>query len=573
MSERSFVPTATAPWRRDVLLLVLVLGSLYLFALGRLPLANPDEGRYAQIPREMLAAGDWITPTLNWVPYFEKPPLVYWAVGASITLFGPGEFAVRLVPALFALAGTLITYGVGRRIFGRVAGVGAAFVLGTALLYFGLARVLLLDMALTVLIGASLGCFILAVREPAPATDASAGQRRRWLFYGVYAAAALATLAKGLIGFLIPGAVMACWLLLFNQWHRLRPFYLPSGLLVFLAIAAPWHVLAAQRNPEWAEFYFIHEHWRRFTSSEHLRAEPWYFYIVWLPALFFPWSVFLIQSVREAVAGGWSRRQLNADAWFFVVWFAFVLLFFTKSQSKLLTYIFPAFPALAVLVGAWLARRWAEGHAGGMRVGLRVFSFFAGLFAIALVVAVFKPGIIRDAAQASQLRPYAIAMAVILLLGGVVAPAAARARGVVPAVAIMVATMFGFLLTLTLAAPGFQRAATKELALVARAKVKPGDRVFHYWAFFHDFVYYSQIPVGLVNYTDELEHQFLDPKVRAERFIDNAEFRRLWEGAGRIWIVARKRHLQLDGAVLTDPTFRYHLIAETEAHTLLSNQP
>ena len=145
--------------------------------------------------------------------------------------------------------------------------------LGTSVLYMALTRVLILDLAVAVLLSATLVCFILAVGEPP-------GARRRWLLYGLYAGAALATLTKGLIGVLLPGAVMFLWLLLLGQWRRLRPLHLPSGILIFLALGAPWHVLAAVRNPSWARFYFVYEQWQRFlTTHGHDRYGPWFYFI------------------------------------------------------------------------------------------------------------------------------------------------------------------------------------------------------------------------------------------------------------------------------------------------------
>jgi 4-amino-4-deoxy-L-arabinose transferase-like glycosyltransferase len=567
---------------RDLLLLALVFGALNFFLLGRLPLANPDEARYAEIPREMLAADNWVTPRLNATPYFEKPPLVYWTVALCRLAFGPGETSARMTPALFGLGGVLLTYAAARRLHGRAAGLAAAIVLGTSLLYLALSRILLLDMAVSVLMSAALFCFLLGVRETNPG-------RRRALFYGLYAAAALATLAKGLIGFLIPGAVMFLWLLIFNQWHRLRPFYLPSGVVLFLAIAAPWHVLASQRHPEWAHFYFVHEHWARFTTTTHARTAPFWFFV---PVLFlglFPWSGFLFGALRESLAGGWARRKENADAWFLVTWAAFVFLFFSKSQSKLIPYILPAFPPLAVLIGTWLARsgglaaaehsEMAGGRKGcrpsvkSLSLGLRVFAFVCGLLAVALLVVVFKPGAIRDVAQADALKPYAVAMAVTLMLGGVTAPWAARVRGALPATATVAATVTGFFVLIVVAAPHLQRAGTKELALVARERIAPPDRVYHYWAFFHDFVYYSEKPVGLVSYTDELEVQFLTEAERAARFIDEMELKRQWAGPERVWLVVRRRDQRHPKSVFADGAFRYHLIAQTTAHSLISNQP
>ena len=545
---------------------MLFFGALTFFLLGRIPLANPDESRYAEIPREMALHGDWVTPRLNDMPYFEKPPLVYWTVGICRALFGPGEFAVRLTPALFGLAGIAMTYGAARRLFGREAGLASAVVLGTSLLYFILSRTLLLDMALTVLMSATLFSFIVGLEE-AP------GARRRGFFYAVYACAALATLTKGLIGFLIPGAVMLCWLLLFGQWHRLLPMYLPSGVGVFLAIAAPWHVLAAQRHPEWAEFYFVREHWLRYMTTTHERGAPFWFFGPVLIGALFPWIGFLPGAIRAAVRGGWSQRRDYASAGFFLTWAAFIVLFFSTSNSKLIPYILPSLPALAVLIGTWIARCFVERDAARLRLGFGIFAFACGVLAMAFVAVVTRPGAIRDPGQAMALRPFGIAIAVTLLVGGVAAPWAAKVRGVLAGIGTVVATMISFFLVLLLAAPWIQRAGTKELGLIARERIARGEAVYHYWAFFHDFVYYSELPVALVGYTDELEVQFLDEQERARRFPDEAEFRRRWLGNERIWVVVRKRDLRHPKSLFADPAARVHVIAESAAHSLLSNRP
>ena len=550
----------------DVFVLALFFGALMFFGLGRLALANPDEARYAEIPREMALRGDWVTPRLNDTTYFEKPPLVYWLVGASRALFGPGEFAVRLTPAVFGVGGILLTYGAARRLFGREAGLAAGVVLGTSVLYFILSRILLLDMVVSVLMSAALFCFILGVRE-------SAGPTRRWLFHAVYVSSALATLAKGLIGFLLPGAVIFCWLLFFQQWNRLRPFYLPSGLGLFFAIAAPWHYMAAERNPDWAQFYFIREHWERFTTSTHSRAEPFWYFVPVIAAGLFPWVGFLGGAIRVAASGGWTRRKENADAWFLITWAAFVFLFFSKSASKLIPYILPLFPPLAALIGAWIANCWSERTPQRLRVGFRVFAFACGVLAVAFFAVVLKPGAIRNPEQAHALRPFGIAIGIILLLGGVVAPWAAKVRGVVAGVGTVIATMTGFLLVLIVASPDIQRAGTKEIASIARTRVAADERIFHYWAFFHDFVYYSGRTVGLVSYIDELEVQFLTAEERAARFIDDAELRRQWSGPTRMWLVVRKRDQEHPESVFADASFRYHVIAESRAHRLLSNRP
>lgn len=439
---------------RALLLLVLALGAFYGFRLGSYPLADPDEGRNAEIPREMVAGGDWVTPRLDGVNYFEKPPLMYWTTAACMEVFGANEWAVRTAPLLFALGGVLVTCAAARRIYGRPAGLAAALVLGTSLLYFALARLLILDMAVSVLMSAALFCFILGVREPPPAAGARGwAARRRWLFYGLYASAALATLAKGLMGFLVTGAVMFLWLLLFNQWRRLRPFYLPTGVLLFLALAAPWHLLVAARNPTWFHRYVIYEHFERFLTPAAGRPGPWWYFIPIVLLGLFPWCGFLPAGVGSAVRGGWKERGKNADTWFFVIWAGFIFVFFSASHSKLPPYILPAFPAFAVLIGRWLAPSLPEGWLR-LRGGLRVFSFAAGLLAAALSAAVLRPAMIHgfSEAQARGLRPAAFALAAVLLLGGLLAPALARAGRIPAALATVAATMVIFCGILTFAA-------------------------------------------------------------------------------------------------------------------------
>jgi len=554
----------SASARRDLVFLALLFGLLYFFQLGDATLVNPDEGRYAEIPREMVASGDYVLPRLNGVVYFEKPPLMYWAVAGFLKVFGPDEFAMRATPALFALAGVLLTYAAARMMHGRLAGLCSAIVLGTSLLYFALARILILDMAVSVLMSAALFCFILGVREPA-------GNRRRWFFYGLYASAALATLTKGLIGFLVTGAVMFLWLVLFNQWKRLRPFYLPTGGLLFLVIAAPWHLLAAARSDTWAHFYFIHEHWERFTTSAgHDRYQPfWYFVPVVLGGLF-PWMGFLWPALRDALAGGWARRRENADAWFLVVWAGFIFLFFSKSQSKLIPYILPVFPPLAVLIGTWVAQVVKADDRPRLKAGIWIYSIFAAILGLGIAYAVIRPGIIRHAAQMEALRADGVYSAFALVIGALAVHWLWRRKSALAAVMAMAASVTVLLLALAHAQDEIARPGTRDLAQIYKSRSKPGDRIYHYSEYFHDFSFYAQCEVGLVGSPGELEVA-IDPAARASgRFVDDAGFRRQWNEPGRVWAVARKVETV---KLFADPSFRYYLLDESRSHYLFSNQP
>jgi 4-amino-4-deoxy-L-arabinose transferase-like glycosyltransferase len=557
-----------APWRRDLLLLTLFAGVLLSFGLGNYPLQNPDEGRYAEIPREMAVTGDFVTPRLNGVKYFEKPPLFYWCVASSVKLFGSEEWTLRLWPAAFALAGVLMTYAAGLALYGRTVGLAGAVVLTTSLLYFGLAHVLIIDMAVSVLIAGALFAFMVGIQtEP--------GGRRRALFYALYIFAALATLAKGLIGCLLPGAVMFLWLLIFNQWRRLRPFYLPTGLVLFLAIAVPWHVLAeaANQSPvkehDFAWFYFVHEHWLRFTTNVEHREAPFWFFVPIVLAGLFPWVAFLGPALRHNLRGGWAARGANSMAWFCVVWAGFIFLFFSASHSKLVPYILPVFPPLALLIGRYVALGWEVPREAPLRMGFRLYGFMAGLMAAGLfVVWSHLPADKLTPEQRTGLAPFVTLLVSILCTGGFLVPWLAARRGVRTGLQALVTATAIFFSLVIFAAPRVLDRTTKPLALILRGELQPGDRVFSYHEYFQDFPFYLGHTIGTVEYRGEMEFGTA-AEDHSDRYVNEAAFRQLWAGQGRIFAVARKQDI---AKLFADPAFQYKLIAERNGDILFSNQ-
>jgi len=549
------------PVWRDLAWLILLCAALYGFGLGRYPLNNPDEARYAEIPREMIATHDYVTPRLNGVKYFEKPPLVYWLVAGCLNVFGASEGSARAIPAVFGTLGVLLLYGTARRAHGRETAWWAALVLATNLIYFAHARILLIDMVVAVLISAVLFCFFLGVRTPA-------GAVRRWIFYGLYASAALATLAKGLIGVLLPGAVMFLWLLLFNQWRRLRPLYLPTGLVIFAAIAAPWHLLVAQRNPEWAWFYFVHEHWLRFTTTAHGRFEPWWFFLPIVVLGLFPWTGFLVRALKQAAAGGWARRGPNADNWFPLVWIGFILLFFSSSQSKLVPYVLPVIPPLAWLIGRAIVDLRATDQASAWRRPLWFSAGFSLVLGIALLAVVFLPDVIKSPDQLSHLKPLVWPAGLGLIAGAIVSWRLNHRGQPQPALVVLVAATGLLYYTLLLASPFVARPGTKALAEIVAREADPDDLVLHYHEYFHDFSYYAQRTVGTVAAEGELE-VFLDAEAqRSGHFMAEEGLRPLWTGSHQVYLILRKRELP---ELQKQPWFKARVLGEEDNHVLISN--
>lgn len=343
------MPKISAPWPRRVLLLIAALLVIWFGPLNYRHLVKPDEGRYAEIPREMVTTGDWLTPHLNGVLYFEKPALQYWATAAAYEVFGQHEWTARLWPALTGFAGLLLVGFTGLQLFDRRAGLYAALVLASSFLYVGIGHINTLDMGVTFFMALSL-CGLLLAQRP----GASPRQNRNWMLV-TWAAMGFSMLSKGLIGIVLPGAVLVLYTLIERDWRLWRRLHLGKGLLLFAVIALPWFVAVSLRNPDFFHFFFIHEHFQRFLTKEAHRVQPWYFFIVILIAGMLPWTFTMLGALRHAWRADGPTAAFKSQR-LLLVWSAFIFVFFSISDSKLPSYILPIFPSLALLIGAYLTR-------------------------------------------------------------------------------------------------------------------------------------------------------------------------------------------------------------------------
>jgi 4-amino-4-deoxy-L-arabinose transferase-like glycosyltransferase len=308
----------------------LLLAVLWFGTLGIRPLYKADESRYAEISREMVASGDWVTPRLNGFKYFEKPPLQYWTTAALFHVFGEHDWVARLWTALIGFAGIALTCYAGNRLFAPPVGAYAAAILAGSPLYALLGQVNTLDMSVSVFLAAAIFAFALG----------------HVLIF--WAACALAVLSKGLIGIVLPLAALGLYMLMRRDWGVIRGLRPIPGLLIFLAITAPWFIAVSMANPEFAHFFFIQEHFQRFTSDIHQRSQPAWYFIAVLVAGLAPWLVPLGRSV-------WQLFRQRSDAELLLwTWAIVVFVFFSASGSKLPPYILPIFPALAILVARGL---------------------------------------------------------------------------------------------------------------------------------------------------------------------------------------------------------------------------
>ncbi|MCO8611033.1 glycosyltransferase family 39 protein [Burkholderia multivorans] len=336
------------PLNRIVLVLLLVAFAVIWFTpLGMRHLIPSDEGRYAEMAREMFVTGDWITPRYNGYKYFEKPPLQTWLNALTFAWFGIGEWQARLYTALASFAGVLLVGFTGARLFNPLSGFLAAVVLACSPYWNLMGHFNALDMGLAFWMALSL-CALLLAQRPGLRPAAVRG----WMWV-CWAAMAFAVLSKGLVGVILPGAVLVLYTLVARDWALWKRLYLVSGLVIFFAIATPWFVLVQQRNPEFFNFFFIVQQFRRYLTPEQNRPGPFYYFVPVLLVGFLPWLSVAWQSVRHALR---MPRQPNGFSPMLVllIWSAFIFLFFSASHSKLISYVLPVAPALALIIGAYL---------------------------------------------------------------------------------------------------------------------------------------------------------------------------------------------------------------------------
>lgn len=359
-----------------LLSLLAISAPLFFWQMGAWQFFDPDEGRYAEIPREMLARGDWITPFLNFTPYYEKPPLLYWSVAASFGAFGLHEWAARLTPALAALTGVLLVYMLGDRMFNARAGFLGAVVLATSLLYSFMAHELVIDMLFSVMLFAALALWWMGHSE-------ENSKRRFWYFMLFWSTLALAMLAKGPVAVLLAFTVIGCYFVMCRPKAALRAMHWLPGMVLFAVIAAPWYILVAQRNPAFNHFFWYGQHIGRFLGKGENRehAQGFSYFVKLLPLLFFPWSFF----VPAAVIFGWkklwpARRPSQRAVVYLLAMSTLILLFFSASSSKLVPYILPIFPPMALVMGFYFDRLIAT------RLGALQKSFVAGIAVLAVAL-------------------------------------------------------------------------------------------------------------------------------------------------------------------------------------------
>jgi 4-amino-4-deoxy-L-arabinose transferase-like glycosyltransferase len=306
--------------------------------LGGAALFDPDEGRNAEIAREVLVTNDWVTPYYDFIPRLEKPMFFYAVTALSYTLFGLSEAAARLPPAAFASGVLLATYLFARSLLGEWTALWSGIVLLTCVEFYAFSRIVILDMMLAFFIVLALFSFFLAA--------AAGSGRKRGYYYLMYAALGFAALVKGPVGVVFPGMIVAAYLTVRRQWSLLAEMRLGRGALIFFLIVTPWYAAAEMRNPGYLAYFVGQEHFGRYLTPYFQRTKPWYFFFIVLAGGFFPWT-FLLPSLARRLA----KKSLDDLSLYLLLWAIVPFVFFSFSRSKMAEYLLPIYPALAILAG------------------------------------------------------------------------------------------------------------------------------------------------------------------------------------------------------------------------------
>ncbi len=466
---------------------------MWFWGLGHRPLFNTDEGRYAEIPREMLVTGNWVTPRLDGLRYFEKPPLQYWATAAAYAVFGVHDWTARLWTALSSYLTILLTAFAAFRLYGARVGWIAGSVLAGSF-YFGfLGHFNTLDASLAFAMSLTLFGYVLGQRAP-PGSRAELG----WMLVA-YAGAALAVLTKGLIGILLPGAVLVLYILLRRDWGRLRRLRPISGLGIFFLLTLPWFVAVSVQNHDFLWQFFMVQQFLRFLTPISHRPGPWWYF---LPLLILAVLPRIYSAGRSIIAG--ARRLVERDGEFrpdafLWLWVVFIVFFFSISHSKLPSYVLPVIPALAVLTALMLARL----HGSKWRWIAWGLSLLAGAFVILL--AALGPRFMHHIEPTMLLayRPWLIAAGAVILALTILA-ILMRKRELVAIVAVAAAWVIATRLVMLGAAAFGPDYSTRGLVHAVEAYNRPGVPVYSVGGYQQTLPFYLRRTMILVAYQGEL---------------------------------------------------------------------
>lgn len=540
------------PWALDIALIIFIVGLLYFILLGTRPLFVPDEGRYAEIAREMANSGNYITPYLNGIKYFEKPALFYWLAAIAIKIGGLNLWSLRFVNACLALLGCLATYFTAYQLYDRKTAQLSAFILATTMLYFVMGHMINLDLTVSVFLAISLFAFIIGFSRQRSHTQISSLSHQFYFILAAFASA-LAVLTKGLIGIVFPSMIIFFWLLFTHEWRMLKTINYFALISIFLSVAAPWHMLVGHRNPEFYYFYFIEQHFLRYATDSIGHYQPIWFFIPALIFGLFPWIVFLPQSI--------CKRFTSKTDLFLLIWAISIFVFFSFSRSKLIPYILPVFPPLTILIARYLNNPSVL----GMKIGVNLLLILTILISAFLIIFIRQTPL-PDTKVASI---YISIGSVILLFGTTSAYILTYIKKISSAIKVIILTSGLFLLITLAALPAIDTRTILPLAQTLQPILTPHDEVITFNQYYQDLPFYLNRQVRILNWRNELSFGMLHQQNAHEWLIDDQAFWTAWNSHQRVFVIIANE--ELSKLQKQFPAASIYVLTKTINNTLISN--
>jgi 4-amino-4-deoxy-L-arabinose transferase-like glycosyltransferase len=587
--------------KTQIIGVLIVFAVVYVGSLFSPGLQDDADSTHAEAAREIYVTHDFVTLKINGNRYLEKAPLMYWAVAASYLVFGVNEFGAHFPVALSMFLLVLLAMRWGKRAFGDLAGIYAGLFIATAAGCYLFTRILIPEAILSFLIAASFYFFATALEDGGA-----------WRWYGGYACMALAVLTKGLLVLVIVGGAALLYIAISGEWRRWREFRLFTGLLLFFAIATPWHVLAGIRNPRFFWFYFVNEHFMRFLGkripkdyNKQANSLYWTLHLVWL----FPWSLYIPVALRRPITNWLARRKQKTDTpaqpmnfrrrteLLCLLWAGVTLVFFSFSTNQEY-YTFPAYFPILLLIAAHLSdeeeygsRKWLVWTSGVLALicvacaavlaaGLWTSRHLPFVPDIGTVLA--KPnlqaetlsmGHILDLTGESfaALRLPAILAAIALLIGPVCALWLRWRRKQAAGTWVTAATMAVFLIAAHIALVRFDPyLGSRTMARQIEPELRPGDRVMIYGdqAFGSSLLFYLRRPIELVNgNTTSMWWGSTYPDA-PHIFLDDQQLLTAWNSPQRVFLFVPEYERARVEALLPGPL---HVASEVSGKAIFVN--
>ena len=395
-----------------------------------------------------------------------------------------------------ALFTCLMTYLAVNKIYGSRNGFLAAIILGTSALFFALNHVTTTDMTLTFFLTTTLLCFILSTREPS-------GKIKNYYLLASSASAALAIMTKGLIGIVLPGSIIFLWLLCCNQWRSIKTWSVIGGIILLLLIACPWHIAVQLKHPEFFHFYFFEQQFLRYLTTYAGRVQPWWFFPAVLICGIYPWITFLCQAIKSHLPRNRLEWQKQQTSIFFVIWATFIFVFYAFSNSRLIPYMLPVLPPLAIVIANYFAANWQEKHKPSFTVGFTIFAVVNIL--LGLAISQLPHFISLTTATTSWLNKTTLSLSALVTITGIIVFVAYRHYGIAKGfITLATATIIFFISATPLMHGIIAQKSTLPIASYLKPRLQPQDEVVSFNTYYQDLPYYLERRITVVNYTGEL---------------------------------------------------------------------